>query len=787
MAIRIITTQLLLMIVLLFCVSHTIAQTATDGSDENIILEEIIVTANKRTESVQNVGLSVRAILGSELQDRGITDFEGFAVTIPNLSFGATDDGVLANRTISIRGIQGLNTTSLYLDDIPLDESLSPLVLDVERIEVLRGPQGTLYGARGLGGTVKIVTKKPEFDEVFGYINGNLSSVQEGGLNYTVDGGVNIPLADNAGLRLSAYHQTESGIFDKIIGSATAPGVGAPAGTAGAIMGSSPTRLENVDEKTTYGAQIALLAELGDSITLESKILLQNTQLSGFPLADQIYTNSGNLLLNGDDYTQERLFNFNEGADDEWLQFSLNLNFELTGGNLTYSGGYFTRETNDFEDSSEFISFTLLGVILPNASVPSSPTALLSPIYQKLEFDSQVHELRFISDFNGSNHFIGGLFYQNTDDNEAFTPRNVVPGLNQAFSGFVGAPHPPGALPGGDLVFTSNSPAEIEEIGAYGEFTRDFGERFSATIGVRFFDTTVTTEDYFNGFAVGSVPSTARGTQREDGANAKLLAEYKASDSLFLYGTISEGFRIGGNNGPLPAALGCPANATQLGLNVSELAQYRADSLLSMELGAKSTLLDGRVTVNGALFQNDIDNIQQRVLLTCGFDFIANLGAAKTSGIEMEAVARLTPSLLFQAGIGYTKAEFTRTVRGIVNAGDPLQQVPELTYNINLDYNAPSFINDFEWLARLDYSFVDKSVSTVVNANSARQRPAFSLLNLRVGLHSDLYKIELFIDNATDETAVYSDNRTLAAEAAGRARIVRNRPRTMGLAFKRYF
>ena len=766
---------------------YTINATAQSQTEDINLLEEVIVTATKRAESVQSIGLSVKAIQGEELQDRGLSDFEDFAVTIPNLSFGATDDGVLANRTISIRGIQGLNTTSVYIDDTPLDESIDPLVLDVERVEVLRGPQGTLYGARGLGGTIKIVTKKPELGKKFGRIHGGLSSVTEGGNNFIVDGAINIPVSDSVATRVTAYYQSESGIFDKVVGHSTAPGVVVATGTSGALIGDTPTTIKDVDDKTIFGAQAALLAEINSKVTLESKLLFQNTKLSGFPLADQVYTNSGgNLLLNGDDFTQERLFNIAEGADDEWIQFSLNVDFELPNGNVTYSGGYFSRETNDYEDSSEFVSFTLFGIVLPDADLPTQETALQSPIYQKLEFNSLVQELRFVSNLEGNNHFIAGLFYQNTDDNEAFSPPNIAPGLDEAFSGFVGAPYPPGAL-GSDLVFESDTPTKINEIGLYGEFNRNLNKKFSATLGLRYFNTEVITKDYNNGFAAGAEIILPETSQKENGVNIKLLAEYQASESSFIYGLISEGFRIGGSNGPLPETLGCPDQANALGLNFDNLGLYSSDDLISVEVGAKNTIAGGRVTVNGAVFRNSINNIQQRILLGCGFDFIANLGSAVTSGFELETVARINSNFKLQAGIGYTKAEFTKTVSGIVNKGDPLQQVPELTYNLALDYNKPSSLQNYEWLARLDYSFVGKSVSTVVNSSEARNRPAFSLLNIRFGLQNNLNQIVLFIDNATDETAVFSDNRTLAAEAVGRARIVRNRPRTFGFEFRRSF
>lgn len=753
------------------------------------VIEEVVVTASKRAESIQAVGISVSALQGEELQQRGAVDFEDYAVSIPNLSFGATDDGVLANRTISLRGIQGLNTTSVYIDDVPLDESVDPLVLDVERVEVLRGPQGTLYGARGLGGTVRIITKGPDFSGISGHAHGTLSHTSGGDYNYIGGSSVNVPFSSWAGARFSAYFEREAGIFDRVIGPSSAPGVVTRNdNAAGVLTGGPRERINGVDDRGTHGAQAAFRLSPIDALDINLRALYQKTELGGYPLADQVFSGSGgNLTLRADDFTQERLFNIREGAEDEWTQYSLTVDYRFGFGTFTSSTGYFTRETNDFEDSSEFISFTLLGQVLPGAGLPTGPAPVRSPIFQKLEFETVVQELRFVSEFKGSWHFTAGLFYQETDDDEAFTPPNVAPGFNQAFSGFVGAAFPPGAL-ADDLIFTSNTPTKIEELGAYGEVSYEVTEQLTASLGVRYYDTKVTASDYNNGFAASGevvIPAT---TQAEDGVNLKGLIEYEATEDVFVYGLISEGFRIGGTNGPLPAALGCPDQADALGLNFEGLGAYESDDMVTYEAGVKSTWNDGRVTINFAWFHNDIDNIQQRILLACGFDFIGNLGAAESTGLESEVTVNLDTGLSIQAGFGYTEANFTRTIDGIVRSGDRLQQVPELTYSLSLDYlsQKPLFGN-YSWFGRVDLAYVDDSISTVVNASAARIRPEYTLINGRFGLSNDAHDFVLYVDNLTDEDAVFSDNRTLAAEANNRARIVRNRPRTFGFEYRYRF
>ena len=765
----------LLAVPLTDAVAQSTDATTAESSDSN--LEEIIVTATKRAESIQTVGISVSALQAEELEIKGAKEFADYAVSIPNLSFGATDDGVLANRSITIRGIQGINTTGFYIDDIPLEESVDPLVLDVERIEVLRGPQGTLFGARGLGGTIRVITKQPQFDERSGRIHGGMSSTHEGGLNFLLDGAANIPLSDQAALRFTGYIQTEEGVFDRTTGPLTAPGVIASAGTSGALVGAPASRKKNVDDQEIYGFQGALRIEPTDVLSLNGRVMHQKTELDGFPLADQITTSSGGFTLSADDFTQKNLFGLEEGGEDEWTQLSLNIEYTTDIGAFSSSTGYFTRETNEREDSSEFISFTLLGGILggPASAVPS-------PIFQSLEFDTFVEELRFVSAFGGPFEMTTGLFYQTTDDNEAFDPPNIAPGFGAAVTNTALGINP------GDLIFTSDTETEIEELGVFGEFSYQLTERLSATLGVRYFDTEVETDSFFNGFAAGG-PNTRKTNQAEDGFNFKGLIEYELNDDVFLYTSLTEGFRIGGANRNLPAPLGCPAQYQALGFTEEETETFDSDELLTYEIGAKTTWKGGKVALNTAAFYNDFEDIQQRILLACGFDFTSNFGSARTIGAEVELTVTPTDNLLLQAAVGYTDAEFTDVEEGLsaVEEGDSLQQVPDWTASAAVEYTAPSRFSDFDWFTRTDVAYVDKSISTVVNSGDPRSRPSYTLVNTRLGLKNDDHEFTLFVNNLTDEEAVYSDNRTLAAEAAGRTRVVRNRPRTIGMEFRKRF
>ncbi|MGN6454407.1 MAG: TonB-dependent receptor plug domain-containing protein [Steroidobacteraceae bacterium] len=203
------------------------AQTATSESTSSTALEEVIVTAQKRTESVQDVPVSITALSARDLDAMGAEQFFDYGTDIPNLSFGiGASDGNLAGRGIALRGIQGSNTTGVYIDETPVLETLDPHIVDIARIEVLRGPQGTLYGAESMGGTLRIITEQPDVSStgLTGQVHVGGSWTEHGGFNNIEEGVVNIPIvSDTLAVRMSAFHQFDDGWFNKDVGPYSAP------------------------------------------------------------------------------------------------------------------------------------------------------------------------------------------------------------------------------------------------------------------------------------------------------------------------------------------------------------------------------------------------------------------------------------------------------------------------------------------------------------------------------------------------------------------------------------
>ena len=748
------------------------------------VLEEVIVTATKRSESVQSLPQSVSSISGEDLRERGLTEFFDYAVTIPNLSFGAATDGILSNRSISLRGIEGTNTTGFYIDDTPITETIDPRILDLERIEVLRGPSGTLYGARSLGGTVRQITRQPEFDKVAGWVRAELSATRNSdSANTLLSGSVNIPFSapfsESAAAIFTAFVEDRAGVFDRRIGT-IANHLSDPA----ALTGPPSAVIEDVDGQQVTAVQAHVRIDPTDRLSVAARVLRQETNLDGFPLAD----------VQPDNFHQNRDFDVDEGGEDEWSLYSLNVNYATDNGTFTSATSRFSRETFEYEASGSFINFLQA---LPGEAggfglfdvIGVRP--ITSPIFQTLNFDTFVQEVRFASELDGGWNFVAGAFYQSTDDDEAFQPRNYARGLNDNFAALqetLGIPGPLAAIwPFGDLVFTSSRPSEVEETGVFGEIKLALDEKLSVVLGSRWFDTSVTFLEQQAGLAAGvplaeneplsNVPPEG-GSQNEDGFIFKGAVEYQATDRLFLYGLIAQGFRLGGANGSIPNTLGCPEDLAALGLADVDTSRYESDNLISYEAGMKANIGDA-ARLNATLFYIDFDGIQQRIQLTCGFQFRGNFGAARSQGVELELTARASDRLLLALNVGYTDAQFTETVAGINKDGDPLQFVPELTASLVADYLLPDAMFDMDFFLRADLSHVGESQSQV-NA-IPRQRDAYEQLGLRLGLANDRYKVAVFARNLTNSIANLGDSRSIAAETPGRPRWVVSRPRSIGV------
>ncbi len=709
----------------------------TSGPASSEKLEEVVVTAMKRAADLQSVPLSITTLSAVQLEAKGVEQFFDYGTAIPNLSFGiGASDGNLSGRGIALRGIEGSNTTGFYIDDTPVLETLDPHIVDIARIEVLRGPQGTLYGADSMGGTVRLLTEQPSFNALAGQVHVLGSGTDHGSFNQVVEGIVNVPLVPDAlALRASAFYDFDDGYFDKGLGPENVP----PTST-----------LSHVGSMKYYGAQISLRFEPASGLAVTPRIMYQRTSQDGSPYAYDTATN----------LTQREVFNLNPGGTDKWYLASLTLNYNVPFGSFVSSSAYFDRKTFELEDDTDVTQF-FLGTASPIAS----------PITREQDLRRFAQEIRFASSFKGALQLLAGGFYS-----DSTRPRDyewTAPGL-------------PAVISPSDLLLTFIDSRNAKEYALFGDASYEVLPTLKATVGLRWFRDTATFNQFTNGLFFGGVPITYLApSTSESGFTPKYLLEYKALPEVLLYASAAKGFREGGNNialppGPPPA--GCDQDLLNLGVTAAGVATFKSDSLWNYEAGFKSSFADRRFTLNGAGFSIDWNKIQQAVHLPlCGYGYTGNAGRARSTGFELEFSGRLLRELTLGIGFGYVDAHITEQGPGTPQqAGSPVYEVPKVTAATNLEYER-ALTAGWAGFARADYAHIGSSYSANNDVISPRYRSGYNLADLRLGGRNERYEVALFVKNLTNQHANLGDAILIGSEEPGHPRFVISTPRTIGV------
>lgn len=776
-------------------------------------LEEIVVTATKRAESEQSVPLSMTTFGGFALQEKAIETFFDYATKVPNLAFAQTGDGVGTSRTISIRGISGDNVTAVYVDDTPLPDSIDPRVLDIDHIEVLRGPQGDLYGARSMGGTVRMVTKTADFNNTTATVHAGIGkTAQTDRPNDTADVVINLPLIEGRmALRVSAFYDTEAGYFTRSY--CTDPS------TAGVscfpLSKTGVTRLNNIGEIDTYGASASLAIKVTDDLIVTPKWTTQRADYNGFPMVDFLST-PGNgygypvpsppstnpvplpTVMEPGSFNQARLFNIAEGGSDSWDLFSLTVNWNTDVGQLVSSSSYFDRYVYETEDESDFVWADITSNCTAGAVSAGNCNAVGSAqpgaISELKDYQRFAQEVRWTSSLKGPFNFVLGGFYSDFHGRlpySAYYPAATVPGLDNTLAPPPYQPITPGYP---NTVFVSDFHTDIQEPALFGNVNLTW-DKWKVTAGLRWYQVKESSYGYEGGLATGGGPLVVSPYVKttENGVNPKVEVDYHVNPDQMVYATASKGFRPGGLVPLVPAGLpgtgtDCVAALKQQdpNLSLSQTREYNSDSLWNYELGAKTAWLDHRLTVNASGFYINWKNIQQEVLLSCGFQFVANAGSATSKGGELEVRARATEALELSAGVGYQNAKITDQGVGPQPVGSPVFNVPDWTANGSATYTVP--VNDaWNFVSNLDYSYMGRSYSANNSPSDPRERPSYRLINARFALERGPLQIALVGKNLADELTNLGDSRSLAAETPGRPRLFVNQPRTIGIEFRESF
>jgi len=774
---------------------------AAGGESASNELEAITVTAEKRAESEQSVPLSMTTFSGVALEAKDINTFFDYATKVPNLAFAPTGDGVGTARTVSIRGVSGNNVTSFYIDDTPLPDSIDPRVLDLDHIEVLRGPQGTLYGARSMGGLVRTVTKAPDLEEFSATVHGGASSTDRTNRpNYVGDVVLNIPLVrDVVALRLSGFGDYEAGYFKRSYCTSPAAAMNL---TCTPLATTGITTVNNVGALDTSGFTATLTVKANDSLTITPKFILQRAGYNGFPMADYL-TDTANGVGYGvpagtgaptptrmlpSSFTQARWFNVPEGGFDDWGLTSVAVHWKSNLGELVSSSSYFSRKVVETEDQTDFV-YTAITAGAGGVPQPSGIT-------EEKDYQEFVQEVRFVSDLKGPVQFVAGAYYSDTHGRlpfAAYYPVSTAPGLDATLLGPGGGELTPGYP---NAIFAQDFHTDIKEPAVFGDVSYTPIDPLKLTAGLRWYQVKNYSAGYELGLATGGGPAVVSPptTTTESGVNPKFEADYHLTADHMIYANVAKGYRPGGivpivPSGEAGTATDCTAalKAVDPNISITQTRTFRSDSLWNYEIGTKTEWLDHRLSVDAAAFYIKWTNIQQEILLSCGFQYTANAGAAVSKGGELEARARPTKPLEISLGIGYQNAKITQAgIESPQPVGSPIYQVPDWTGNGSVQYTTP-LTGEWNMISNADYAYIGRSFSGNNQPGDPRLRPSYRLINAHIGFDRGPFEIAVVGKNLANEIANLGDSRSIAAETPGRPRLFVNQPRTIGVEFRASF
>jgi outer membrane receptor protein involved in Fe transport len=707
-------------------------------------LEEIVVTSQKRTENLRAVPQSISVISGTQLQEMHVDDYADLARTVPGLSF--TNSGGPGLSNLEIRGISssiGTSTVSIYLDDTPItirNNSFyagqpEPLLFDLAQSEVLRGPQGTLYGASSMGGTIRLVSNKVNLSDYEGNAHSEISETEHGGLNYVFRGVVNVPIVTDAlGLRIGIATTQDSGFVDHAD-----------------LNGSIDKRGINGDRSNVVKAQ--MLWAVNDALTITPSVFVQRTHIADTGLVDLATPN----------YTTTKLVP--EGGTDTLAVPSIKINYDMDFADLTsvssYAYRHFPRTTDGTFFNSEFIGFfvdDILGFKGPDGKFHGdSLAALPGPVYNSLNSRQVTEEIRLVSKPYDPNAgglpitWIAGLYY--SDSKYLGTSAQYIPGFNQTFIDNYGVPPAPilGAATPNDLFYDFVNRLDDRQYAAFGEVAYYITPALKFTAGLRYLYGRDSATNVSGGF-FASTPFSS-GNTKAYALTPKFALTYDISDSVTAYANASKGYRLGGINAPVPA-VACAVDLKAFGLqNAPD--NYQPDKLWNYEVGAKGRFFDNQLSINAAAYDIEWDKIQLDVpLKTCGFDFFANVGHAESYGFETEILQRIGPELTLGFSGEYNNDTFTQSVANLgIKSGDDVPGAPKWSITLSADYEK-QLSESLSAFVRANWQFIGSSHGTFIRDNQDYQRPTYNLLGASVGATVDNWEFSIFVKNLLDEKKV---------------------------------
>jgi len=784
-------------------------------------LQEVIVTATKRQANLQDVPFSVSATSQDQIRNSGAEDLVDLARNIAGFSVADLGPGQsqMAIRGISsgqvIRDQPGVKEqVGVYLDESPISVALFTPDLelfDLDRFEVLRGPQGTLFGAGSEAGTVRYITRQPQLGKYEVFTDASFETVESGGQGGMARGAFNVPLGDMAAMRLVLYWHHLPGFIDAI-----QPGGGVK---------------QDVNDGDRTGARLSLLIKPTEALSITPRVVYQNLTTNGYPRVD-LY----NILANpfttvapvtiGDrqQYTQQR-----EGLLDQFFLGDLKVDYSMGAATLTSITSYTHRNVRVLRDATQLtgsVTYDALGI--PD----QDSVRISSPLYDRTGLNVVSEELRLSSNGTQTIDWLVGGFFQHVDRH--YGQSLPTPGYDT----FIGLPSTSFGAPTDDMPFYSDLSYRLKQYAAFGEATWHMTSQFALTAGLRYYKFNEDRDLVFGGAfsaptcaPVGTnvpcVPQPVPGSTDSSGTSPRLILSYKPTPDAQLYAQAARGFRLGGINDPINLPLCSPTDKIVFGNNPN----WKDEKTWDYELGAKTEWLDKRLTLNIDVFYSDITDLQATTTAgTCSSRVVFNVPTARSEGVELELFAKPNINWDFGVSASYIDAKLTSSVTSSIPASgttpattvvvggladgnrlptspreqaaafvgftQPLSSGKDFFANLTVQYVGSSFSqfeneqpgfgtlcagcptmgNPTDYRARLD-DFGGPLSTSSFSFNP--ELPSYTIGNLRLGLKGDHWQGAFYINNLWDETARLA----LDYERGRTARVgyLTNQPRTFGL------
>ncbi len=780
----------------------SVAQAQQPEQGEERGIDTVLVTAMKTEQSLQDVPLSIQAIGEDQLTNLKVVDFGDYVKFLPNVSYQSFGPGLARPYMRGVASGENANhsgplpSVGMYLDEQPITTiqgALDVQVYDIERVEVLAGPQGTLYGASSQAGTIRIITNKPALGEFDAGVE-LTASTMEGDIGHMQQGFVNIPLGERAAVRLVGWNKHEPGYIDNVRSTRVFP-------TSGIAVDNSDRIEDNYNDYDKSGARAALRVDLNDNWTVTPTVMGQKTEANGAFGYDR---------LEGDLRVAHAL---PEGARDSWTQAALTVQGKIGSWDVTYAGSQLWRGVDTNQDYADYAFFydTCCGY---GAYMYDDDGTLIDPsqfIVGTDRYGKRSHELRFSSPTDARVRAVLGVFTQR--QSHSIRQQYKVAGLTSAF-----------IVPGNpDVLWLTDQERTDRDDAVFGEVTFDIGDKLTATAGIRFFEADNSLKGFF-GFGAGFSSGTGEAAcfdqtdfrqapcinldknTKEDGDTKRLNLSWHATDDVMLYATWSEGFRPGGIN------------------RRGTLEPYQADFLTNYEVGFKTSWAGNRVRFNGAIFQDDWDDFQYSFLGQNGLTEIKNAGQARIKGIEADLVWKVSDGFTLSTAASWLDAATTvdycgTTYQSGPNQGDPVTDCddpaapagtflqapsgqelpvqPKFKANTVARYDFPLSGFDAHVQGALVYQGSAWSDLRTAERELLGRQPSYSIADFTFGIRNESWGLEVFLKNAFDERAEIArfaqcstfqpGSQNTVALCGLQPYTVTNLPRTFGVVFSKNF